>query len=211
MVGAAARSPENRFGRTRQNGSHGCRLCRHSPSHPDVSRVFRAYTVRGDRRTCESFAYLIQHLPHDPRRPSRRNRAFAADRKRRRRALCARRTAADPCHAAGQHRLAGARPARRQAVGRGLALEPRRGLRADEVPGRHGLARPALGAGPLARARPRRGADRSHCPRGARARPRYALSVDLSRRAVERAVLRAARLLARCRAAHGRRPSAGSS
>ena len=103
--------------------------------------------------------------PHDdPRRPSRRNRAFAADRKRRRRTLCARWTAADSCHAAGQHRLAGARTARRQAVGRDLALEPRRRLRADEVPRRHRLARPALGAGPLARARPRRGVDRSHCP-----------------------------------------------
>ena len=67
MVGAAARSPENRFGRTRQNGGHGWRLCRHSPSHPDVSHVFRTYTVGGDRRTCESVTPIVAILSPNPR------------------------------------------------------------------------------------------------------------------------------------------------
>src|SRR5688572_25766008 len=81
-------------------------------------------------------------------------------------------------------------------MGRDLAAWSRRRLRPDEVPRWHGVARSALGARSLAEPRPGRGAHRPNRPARARTRTRQALSLHLSRRAVEYAVLRAPRFLA---------------
>ena len=200
MVGAAARSPENRFGRTRQNGSHGWRLCRHSPSHPDVSHLFRTYTVRGDRRTCESVTPIVAILSPNPTmiRAARPDEIAL---------LPQIENAADERYVrVGLRRVLDMPPASVASLEQGR----RRGMlwvATSPLNRVVGFALMKLPAGTawldqlsvLDRWQGRglgRGADRSHRPAGSGARPRHALSLDLSRRAVERAILPTSRFLA---------------
>ncbi|CAN5895052.1 hypothetical protein BH11PSE3_BH11PSE3_15660 [soil metagenome] len=122
-----------------------------------------------------------------------RDQAVAEDRRPGRPALRPGRPAAGDRHAAGLYRLAEGRTQRWLALGGGIAAGAAGRLRAHESAGRHGLARPIVGARPLATPRSGRRLDRAMRARRPDARLRIPPSLDLPRRGVERAVLQPAR------------------